>query len=93
MTKLSRIGDDKLTKIREEASRAMERIPVQSSNIAAIGYDDTNAILEVEFLNGSIYQYYGVPRDTYDSLMNAASKGSFLNAFIKKAGYGVTRMQ
>ncbi|MBK8129608.1 MAG: KTSC domain-containing protein [bacterium] len=71
----------------------MERTPVQSSNIAAIGYDDTNAILEVEFLNGSIYQYYGVPHDTYESLMNAASKGSFLNSYVKKAGYSVARVQ
>ena len=33
----------------------MDRTYVSSSNIASIGYDPMQMILEVEFLNGSIY--------------------------------------
>lgn len=35
----------------------MEREPVVSSNIASIGYDENNNILEVEFNNGNVYEY------------------------------------
>lgn len=61
----------------------MERQHVRSSNIVAIGYQAEIAVLEVEFLNGSIYQYHGVPLDVYDGFMHAASKGQYLNARIK----------
>lgn len=70
----------------------MERIPVQSSNLASVGYDPQNSILEIEFNNGSIYQYTGVPQEVYEGLMNADSKGSYFHYNIKKAGYCYTRI-
>jgi hypothetical protein len=63
----------------------MERYSVASSNIASIGYDEPSQTLEVEFLNGSIYQYYNVPINIYDQLMKDPSKGRFLNTYIKNA--------
>lgn len=60
----------------------MNRQPVTSSNIASIGYDAALQILEVEFLNGTIYQYLNVPQPEYDGLM-AGSHGTYLNAHIK----------
>lgn len=36
----------------------MERQYVSSSNIASIGYDPDNQVLEIEFLSGAVYQYY-----------------------------------
>lgn len=70
----------------------MERQYVSSSNIASIGYDVDNMVLEVEFLNGSIYQYYDVPQIIYDGLMAADSHGKYLAAYIKKGGYRYTRI-
>ncbi|MDP4280182.1 MAG: KTSC domain-containing protein [Dehalococcoides mccartyi] len=70
----------------------MERIPVDSSNLASIGYDVASFTLEVEFINGTIYQYSGVPENEYNGLMSASSKGSYLNQQIKKAGYPYTRV-
>ncbi len=61
----------------------MERTPVRSSNIAAIGYDEDNQVLEVEFNDESVYQYSGVPSREHDGIMNADSKGKYLNANIK----------
>jgi hypothetical protein len=61
----------------------MNRQPVSSSNIASIGYEAALQILEVEFLNGSIYHYLNVPQPEYDALMAAASHGGYLNANIK----------
>ena len=63
----------------------MQRYSVASSNIASIGYDANTETLEVEFLNGSLYQYYNVPQNMYDQLMAESSKGRFLNAYIKNA--------
>lgn len=65
----------------------MERKPVVSSNIASIGYDENNNILEIEFNNGNVYEYYDVPLHEYEGLMSADSKGTYLNANIKKGGY------
>ena len=61
----------------------MNRIPVSSSNIAAIGYDPDTQTLEVEFNNGSIYQYFDVPQSVHEALMSAESAGRFLNARIR----------
>lgn len=63
----------------------MEREAVGSTNISSIGYDADSETLEVEFLNGSIYQYYNVPQGLYEQLMIAPSKGQFLNANIKNS--------
>jgi hypothetical protein len=61
----------------------MERIPVVSTNIRSIGYDADSQTLEVEFNNGSIYQYAGVSQYDHEGMINADSKGKYLNANIK----------
>jgi len=63
----------------------MLRNPVASSNIASIGYDPDSETLEVEFTNGSIYQYFNVPGGMNEQLMASASKGQFLNTYIRNA--------
>ena len=60
-----------------------EMIYVDSSNIEAIGYDDEGQELHVRFLTGTSYIYHGVPRQKFDDLMQAPSKGSFLNREVK----------
>lgn len=65
----------------------MNRIAVSSSNLASVGYDPANQLLEVEFLHGGIYQYSGVPSSVYDGLMAADSHGSYFDIHVKKAGY------
>lgn len=61
----------------------MERYNVASSNIQSVGYDPQTQTLEVEFINGTIYQYYGVPENVYDQMMREQSKGRFLNTYIR----------
>jgi hypothetical protein len=63
----------------------MIRDSVSSTNTASIGYDPTSETLEVEFTNGSIYQYFNVPAGLHEQLMAAPSKGQFLNFYIKNA--------
>ena len=61
----------------------MDKGAVASTSVAAIGYDDSTQTLEVEFLKGSVYQYYGVPKHMHERIMQAASKGAFLNTYIR----------
>lgn len=61
----------------------MDRNNVASSNLRSVGYDPQATTLEVEFVDGGIYQYYGVPEHMYEQMMNAPSKGQFLNTYIK----------
>jgi hypothetical protein len=60
------------------------RYPVQSSALASVGYSKRLRVLEVEFTNGAVYRYVGVPRRLYHDLMSAESKARFYHANIKK---------
>lgn len=60
----------------------MHRIPVESSDIVAIGYDPKQQRLEIEFHGGRIYQYRGVGAELHQQFMRAESHGSFFNTFI-----------
>jgi hypothetical protein len=61
----------------------MQRIPVSSSNVDSVGYDEDSGTLEVEFKNGTVYQYFDVPSKIYENLMSASSIGGFLASSIK----------
>lgn len=47
----------------------MKRQSVSSSNLRSVGYDPETKTLEVEFQNGSVYQYFNVPPQVYKGLM------------------------
>jgi len=70
----------------------MKRETVQSSNLASVGYHPASSTLEIEFHSEGVYQYFGVPRDVYEGLMKAASKGSYFHHSIKMAGYQFRRV-
>lgn len=61
----------------------MERSPVSSSNVESVGYDEDSETLEVEFKNGTLYQYFDVPQSAFNGLVNAHSVGGYLAENIK----------
>jgi len=63
----------------------MMREPVASSNIASAGHDAPSETLEIEFHNGSVYQFYNITEETYNQFREAPSKGQFFSAYIKNA--------
>lgn len=69
----------------------MKRIPVDSSSVASISYDQRAATLEVEFRNGGVYRYFEVPEGVYRELMAADSVGRYLNTVIKR-GYRCVKL-
>ena len=56
---------------------------VISSNIDEIGYEYGDDILEVWFLSGGRYIYYGVPQKVYDRFLKARSKGKYFWRYIR----------
>ena len=61
-----------------------EMVFVTSSNIEAIGYDAASQELHVLFVKtGITYVYYAVEEWRFQELMQADSKGTYLNANIK----------
>ena len=49
----------------------------------SIGYDANKKVLEVEFNNGKVYQYFGVPLAKVKAIFNGGSLGAKFNTMIK----------
>jgi len=71
------LGKKLLAVVSMNSNSGIKRIPVVSSNIAAVGYDKKSHILEIEFHHGAIYQYMDVPENVYESLINSSAMGSY----------------
>lgn len=69
----------------------MNMTAVSSSNIEAVGYSPIDKLLQVEFKNGTTYQYEGVPANIAQGLVDASSVGQFFNANVKDS-YGYTKL-
>jgi hypothetical protein len=71
--------------IEDWADRGVEvdRAPVTSRAVVSVGYDTVRQILELEFVDGDVYQYYDVPQTTHNALLNAPSIGQFVNTDVK----------
>ena len=46
-------------------------ISIQSDNVSAAGYDEESMVMTVQFDNGALYEYYGVPTDLWTSFVAA----------------------
>ncbi len=66
----------------------MQRTPVVSTNVSSIGY--ANGVIEVEFTDGSIYQYFCTNEYVFRNFLNAPSKGRFIHYNLK--GYSYQRV-
>ena len=60
--------------------KTMSRTGLNSTSLAAAGYLDRQALLELEFRSGAVYRYFGVPAETYEALLRAQSKGGLLQS-------------
>jgi KTSC domain len=70
----------------------MQRVSVDSSSIASIGYAPEQQVLELEFRqSGEVYQYFDVPAEEYTAFLGADSKGTYVNQQLKSRGYRYRR--
>lgn len=65
--------------------------PVNSALIKQVGYNPMTSVLCVEFRDGAVYHYSGVPSSVYEGMMLSSSMGHYFDTYVKKAGYSYTR--
>lgn len=61
----------------------MHSLPVESTTLAAVGYDPALRRLEIRFRSGERYLYLQVPSHIYQQLLQAESKGQGFNRLIR----------
>ena len=66
----------------------MDRKKVNSSSIRAVGYDERNRMLEVEFNDGRIMQYSGVSAELHRRMTSAPSIVSYFRDNIEESFTG-----
>lgn len=66
----------------DQASHVFEHKNVRSSMLRSITYDRRNRLLEVVFRTGDAYRYNNVPVEEYEQLIEADSKGRYMQEHI-----------
>ncbi|MCU7837193.1 MAG: KTSC domain-containing protein [gamma proteobacterium symbiont of Taylorina sp.] len=61
----------------------MDRKVIESSMLRSIGYDPENAILEIEFNSGDVWQYFDFPEAMWYEFEGTDSHGKFFHREIK----------
>lgn len=56
---------------------------VESTTLAAVGYDATGQMLWLEFRSHAVYCYFDVPTAVHHALLEADSKGAYFNRYIR----------
>lgn len=62
----------------------VEMIPVESSSIKEVGYDESGYQLHVRFVTGFLYAYMNVPKELFQEMINAESIGKYFAEHVKK---------
>jgi len=70
---------------RRPGTSSVKMIAVESSALAAVGYDRERCLLHVRFRHTGFYTYEHVPPDVFEALLVADSKGRFYNQHIRNA--------
>lgn len=68
----------------QEIIKEIQMFKVYSTNIVALGYDESRKILRVIFKGNSSYLYFNVELEVWENLKNSESKGRTLSESIIK---------
>jgi hypothetical protein len=61
----------------------MRIVPIESTTLATVAYDETRGVLQLEFCSRAVYLYFAVPPTVYRALLGAPSKGRYFNQNIR----------
>ena len=61
----------------------MSAVPLNSTVLQAAAYQNRSCRLELKFRSGAVYHYFDVPEWRYQQLLQAESKGRYLNQHIR----------
>ncbi|MGY1841001.1 MULTISPECIES: KTSC domain-containing protein [unclassified Modestobacter] len=56
---------------------------MQSSSVRSVGYDLDSHVLQLEFVDGGVYDYLDVPPEEALAMLESASIGRYVNTSIK----------
>lgn len=56
---------------------------VESTTLKAIAYDESAAVLRLEFRSRAVYDYWGVPATVHEALLLAPSIGACFNEIVR----------
>ncbi len=56
---------------------------VESTTLKTIAYDESLALLRLEFRSQAIYDYFGVPAAVHETLLNAPSIGACFHEIVR----------
>lgn len=72
---------------------SIQMISVQSSDIAAYGYDPIESRLQVQYTNNRVYVFENISPLDFEGLSNAPSKGKYIWTFRRNPlGHPFTRL-
>lgn len=88
--KIDNLRDEKIlgrffVKDRLSGKKSMEVVYVTSSNLVMAVYAHDRKVLRIQFKNGSMYDYYGVPPRVFEVLKKVGSKGRFHYRSIRRS--------
>jgi hypothetical protein len=61
----------------------MKPMAVNSTTLTTVAYDVDRELLQIEFCDGTVYQYSEVSAEVHEALMRASSKGNYFNRAIR----------
>jgi KTSC domain len=61
----------------------IDRLPVESTSLASMGFAKEARVLEIEFRSGAIYRYFDVPQNVFEELKRAQSIGRYFAQSIR----------
>jgi len=73
---------DQITPSAKKPAKGITMIPVESSMVDSVGYDEERRLLQVMFTSGRVYCYENVPSEVFQGLLEAESKGQYMRAHI-----------
>lgn len=62
----------------------MKTTALASTTLATVAYDADREVLQIEFQDRSVYQYFDVPKDVHEALLRVPSKGGYFNLAIRR---------
>lgn len=66
----------------------MQMLPVSSTRITHMGYDESTATVYVRFTDGTPWRYMGVPPAVWNQFRLSPSKGQFISQVLDRYPYG-----